>query len=174
MRPDGITGSNTSHSNSQCGAKYLTAPLNEPLCWLLCDPQKKIPSPDFTQTSAVTRNSNKLLYVSRLFCSSSYTLHTMTPTARSFVRARQTWTKSLCEGVENPPPSPPKLGGVTEWGVTLNKHTHNVICCLNHRNQVQRWRFQLVPPSITRVPWPPKHVQQHSTCVQHLTCLSLG
>lgn len=124
MRPDGITGSNTSHSNSQCGAKYLTAPLNEPLCWLLCDPQKKIPSPDFTQTSAVTRNSNKLLYVSRLFCSSSYTLHTMTPTARSFVRARQTWTKSLCEGVENPPPLLPSWvvwqNGEWRW---INTHT---------------------------------------------------
>lgn len=63
-------GSNTSHSdipyNSQCVAKYLTAPLNEQLCWFLCDPQKRIHHLTAPKPLQQHKKSNKLPYLSYL------------------------------------------------------------------------------------------------------------
>lgn len=51
-------------------------------------------------------------------CVCVHTSHSVTPVALSFVRAKQSLTKRQSQGVEEPP----KQGGVTEWGVTLDKH----------------------------------------------------
>lgn len=93
-------------------------------------------SPDYTQTSMATQSfggkSNKLPYLSYLRVQGPlfgavrwFILYTMTPMALSFVRARQTLTKWLNEGVKKPS----KFGGMTEWGVTLHKHTQCYTLC---------------------------------------------
>lgn len=128
-RPGSVMCGDTSRSNippsSQSVAKHLTARVNDPRTTSLitvASPETN-PSPDYNPNLLQRRRPLPERLTNRRTChiyesegsQSLYILHTLTPVALSFVRARQSFTKKAkTQGVEWKPP--PRSGGVTERG----------------------------------------------------------
>lgn len=137
-RPGSVMCGDTSRSNippsSQSVAKHLTARVNDPRTTSLitvASPETN-PSPDYNPNLLQRRRPLPERLTNRRTChiyesegsQSLYILHTLTPVALSFVRARQSFTKKAkTQGGEWKPPP-----GRVEWqneGVTLHKHTQS-------------------------------------------------